>query len=122
MKITTIVLMGLLVLASGSFFQADLQGIQIPGSIEANTALGKSRDNRPQQPGLDPDGTPMQKESAAQNGKEIKVKVERLYQLATELKTEMDATDMSKVLPTTVVKKAQDIEKLAKEIKTRAKG
>ena len=56
------------------------------------------------------------------NDKDIKKRVEKLYQLATELKAEVEKTDSIKVLSVAMVKKAEEIEKLAKEIKTRAKG
>jgi hypothetical protein len=54
--------------------------------------------------------------------KEIKKKVEKLYELATELKAEVDKTDSSKVLSLNLMKKAEEIEKLAKDIKNRSKG
>ena len=56
------------------------------------------------------------------NEKDIKKNVEKLYQLATDLKEEIEKTDTSKVLSLTLVKKAEEIEKLAHDIKTRAKG
>ena len=57
-----------------------------------------------------------------ENEKDIKKKVGKLFQLASELKDEVDKTDSAKVLSLAMVKKAEEIEKLAKEIKTRAKG
>ena len=54
--------------------------------------------------------------------KEIKKKVDKLFQLATELKEEVDKTDSAKVLSLAMLKKAEEIEKLAKDIKSRAKG
>jgi len=57
-----------------------------------------------------------------ENEKDIKKKVERLFQLATELKDEVDKTDSVKVLSLAMLKKADEIEKLAKDIKSRAKG
>jgi hypothetical protein len=56
------------------------------------------------------------------NEKDIKKKVERLYELATELKAEVDKTDSSKVLSLNLMKKAEEVEKLAREIKNRSKG
>jgi hypothetical protein len=56
------------------------------------------------------------------NEKDIKKYIEKLYQLATDLKTEVEKTDSSQVLSVALVKKAEEIEKLAHEIKTRAKG
>jgi len=56
------------------------------------------------------------------NDKNLKKKVEQLYQLATELKAEVDKTDSSKVLSLNLMKKAEEIEKLARDIKNRSKG
>ena len=57
-----------------------------------------------------------------ENEKDIKTKVEKLFQLASELKEEVEKTDSAKVLSLAMLKKAEEIEKLAKDIKTRAKG
>jgi hypothetical protein len=56
------------------------------------------------------------------NEKDIKKNIEKLYQLASDLKAEVEKTDSSQVLSLAMVKKAEEIEKLAREIKTRAKG
>ena len=56
------------------------------------------------------------------NEKDIKKNIEKLYQLAADLKAEVEKTDSSQVLSLAMVKKAEEIEKLAREIKTRAKG
>jgi len=56
------------------------------------------------------------------NEKDIKKNIEKLYQLATDLKEEVEKTDSSQVLSLAMVKKAEEIEKLAHMIKTRAKG
>ena len=47
--------------------------------------------------------------------------VQRLYAMATELKDELDRTNSNTVLSLSVVKRAQDIEKLVKQIRDRAK-
>ncbi|HEY6129348.1 MAG TPA: hypothetical protein VIW23_14325 [Candidatus Acidoferrum sp.] len=57
----------------------------------------------------------------AQNQLEMRMDVQRLYAMATELKEEVDNTDGNAVLNTTVLKRAQQIEKLAKQIRDRAK-
>ena len=62
------------------------------------------------------------KAALEENEKEIKKKVDKLFQLATELKDEVDKTDSAKVLSLAMLKKAEEIEKLAKDIKSRAKG
>jgi gas vesicle protein len=65
---------------------------------------------------------PMDKRILEENQKEIKKKVEKLFDLATELKTEVEKTDSSKVLNLDLVRKAEEIEKLARDIKNRSKG
>lgn len=54
--------------------------------------------------------------------KDIKKNVERLYQLANELKAEVEKTDSVQVLSVAMLKKTEEIEKLAKEIRSRAIG
>jgi hypothetical protein len=56
------------------------------------------------------------------NEKDIKKNIEKLYQLASDLKAEVEKTDSSQILSLALVKKAEEIEKLAHDIKTRAKG
>jgi hypothetical protein len=63
-----------------------------------------------------------EKHMLEENQKEIKKKVEKLFELASELKDEVDKTDSSKVLSLGVVRKAEEIEKLAHDIKNRSKG
>lgn len=57
-----------------------------------------------------------------ENQKDIKKKVDKLYDLASELKAEVDKTDSSKVLSLNLLRKAEEIEKLARDIKNRSKG
>ena len=54
--------------------------------------------------------------------KNIKKNVEKLYDLAAQLKAEVEKTDSTTVLSLAMVKKAEEIEKLAKQIKDHAKG
>jgi hypothetical protein len=56
------------------------------------------------------------------NQKDIKKSVERLYVLASELKAEVEKTDAVKVLSVVMLKKTEEIEKMAKEIRSRALG
>jgi hypothetical protein len=56
-----------------------------------------------------------------QNQAEIRLQVQRLYAMATELKDEVDNTNSNTVLNLAVLKRAQEIEKLAKQIRDRAK-
>jgi len=62
------------------------------------------------------------KHAMEENEKDVKKKIQRLYELVTELKAESDKTDSSKVLSLLLVKKADEIEKLAHDIKARSKG
>jgi hypothetical protein len=83
----------------------------------------------PQDQKTTPDATPenplapsADKRILEENQKDIKKKVEKLYALASELKAEVDKTDSSKVLSLNLVRKAEEIEKLAHDIKNRSKG
>ncbi len=64
-----------------------------------------------------PDGKAIDK----QNQVEMQAQIEKLYALAFELREQMKITDSSNTLSVDVVKKAKEIEKLAKDIKDRAK-
>jgi hypothetical protein len=75
---------------------------------------------------LDGAGPPASRANAAQtldaqNQVEVRLNVQRLYALATELKDEVDSSNSGAVLSMTVIKRAQDIEKLARQIKDRAR-
>jgi hypothetical protein len=56
-----------------------------------------------------------------QNQAELQGDVEKLYALAFTLREQMKMTDSSSTMSVTIVKQAQQIEKLAKQIKDRAK-
>jgi len=45
-----------------------------------------------------------------------------MYELIANLKAEVDKTDVSKQFSTTLFKEAQEIEKLAKDVRTLSKG
>ena len=71
------------------------------------------------------DGLQAQKDSPVanpQNQKQIRDDVEKLYEMVSELKKQVESTDANSMLSFPLVKKAQQIEKLAKQIKERAKG
>jgi len=57
-----------------------------------------------------------------QNEKEFREGVERLYQLTGELREELQKTTTTEVFSVRLVKKTEEIEKLAKLLKNRAKG
>jgi len=85
---------------------------------------------RPQNPRTDPRpreedaplSPPPSKGVLKENEKDIKKDIEKLFQLASELKAEVEKTDSSQVLSLGLLRKAEEIEKLAREIKNRAKG
>jgi hypothetical protein len=89
---------------------------QIPGSDPTSEHEPKAAD------GGNPYPVGARKTALDENEKDIKKKVGKLFQLASELKDEVEKTDSAKVLSLAMVKKAEEIEKLAKDIKTRAKG
>jgi hypothetical protein len=64
-----------------------------------------------------PDGKAIDK----QNQVEMQAQIEKLYALAFELREQMKITDSRNTLSVDVMKKAHEIEKLAKDIKDRAK-
>jgi len=57
-----------------------------------------------------------------QNEKEFRTGVEKLYELAGELREEVQKTPTTDVLSIGMVKKTEEIEKLAKALKNKAKG
>jgi hypothetical protein len=97
---------------------------QNTGTVQATRTLGAEQNNRPDQPAAKSGSSPSPQEARtlAANQEEIRKKVALLYELAGQLKTEVDSTSTDKVLSTTLVKKAQEIEKLAKDIKNRSKS
>jgi hypothetical protein len=105
---------GLLTAGVATGFAGRLATGQIP---DASQEKPHPADNPPEAP-----LKPMDKRILAENEKDIKKKVEKLYQLAAELKEEVEKTDSSKVLSLNLVRKAEEIEKLARDIKNRSKG
>ncbi len=77
----------------------------VPGGMDTHPTSGPSR-------------TPTSSVNAAQ----LVTMVEQLYQLSAELKQETDRTNMKDTLPADFIKRAQQIEKLAKNIREKAKG
>jgi hypothetical protein len=57
-----------------------------------------------------------------QRQKDIKKDIEKLFDLATQLKTEVEKTDATTTLSVAMVRRAEEIEKLARQIKDNAKG
>jgi hypothetical protein len=72
--------------------------------------------------GIDDPTRPNRKAIARANQIEIKTDIAKLYEMVAELKEQIENTDATATLSFSVVKKAQQIEKLAKQIKDLAKG
>ncbi len=80
---------------------------------------------RPGRPGDDDSNLPEKpptKVVLEENQKDIKKNVEKLFDLASQLKEQVEKTDSTTTLSLALVKKAEEIEKLARQIKERAKG
>jgi hypothetical protein len=76
-------------------------------------------------PGLNgPDLAPSSDKKAVDPKKqqEIRTDIQKLYELASELKDQAAKADLNSTLPVSVIKNAQQIEKLAKQIKELSKG
>jgi len=89
---------------------------QVPGPAPQRPPSLKDKDDDPNSPKFDT------KAILEANQKDIKKNVERLFQLASELKTEVEKTDSAHVLSLALLKKTEEIEKLAKDIRSRARG
>jgi hypothetical protein len=79
-------------------------------------ADGSVAPDNPDLPKIDP------KKIQQHNQKVIQENVEKLYKLAGELKEEVEKTDSTSTLSLSLVQKAKDVEKLAKQIATLAVG
>lgn len=85
--------------------------------------LGRAQGRPPLPP--EPESEPPKPDTRALlklNQKNIKKDVQRLFELAEELKKEVEKTDSADVLSLQMVRKAEEIEKLARHIKDLARG
>jgi len=108
-------------------FMIALSALGVPLGILAGTLAAQAPAPVPKRhPSLtddDPDAPKVDTKTILEaNQKDIKKNVERLFQLASELKTEVEKTDSVQVLSLALLKKTEEIEKLAKDIRSRAKG
>jgi hypothetical protein len=70
-----------------------------------------------------PGPTPVDKKAINQeNQKQIREDIDRMYVLISDLKQEISVTNTGSVLDVSFVKKAQQIEKLAKQVKELSKS
>jgi len=96
--------------------------------LSASRLLGQPQElpRKPQPVQLPPPDFPNppspEKRLPEEESVEIRKKVERLYQLSEELKAEVDKADSANVLSLNLLKKVEEIEKLAREIRKRSKG
>lgn len=74
------------------------------------------------EPAPNPGAKSPTKAALEENQKEIKKSVEKLFDLASQLKEQVEKTDSTSVLSLAMLKKADEIERLARQIKERAKG
>jgi hypothetical protein len=93
---------------------------QAPSPVPASPGGRRTDADEPNNPSL-PAGA-SKKAILEQHQKDMKKDIEKLYDLATQLKTEVEKTDATSVLSLEMVKKAEEIEKLARQIKDHAKG
>jgi hypothetical protein len=90
-------------------------GAQDPSQRNPSTASGEA----PPDPGVDAKRT---KSLLEQNQKDIKKNIEKLFELASELKEEVEKTDAVIVLSLVMLRKTEEIEKLARQIRDKTKG
>lgn len=115
-----------LLLMSFAFVPAILVRPQDPGqNPPVDPARTRRRTDSPDDASNGTNGNfppPSSKAMLEERQKSIKKDVEKLYDLASQLKTEVEKTDSTAVLSLPMLKKAEEIEKLAKQIKDHAKG
>ena len=118
---------GVLAMEPRRKFLLTLIAAGVPAGVLALISSAQVRAQRPQnpeQPKEDDSHMPKidPKMILEANQKEIKKNVEKLYDLASDLKAEVEKTDSVRVLSIAMLRKTDEIEKLAREIRSRAKG
>jgi len=101
---------------------AALQGPQNPRAPQAPQAPLPPPFPRPPEDTLPEAPKPDPKQMLKHNREQIAQDVEKLYSLAGELKQQVRNTDSSAVLSLPLVQKAEEIEKLARQIKNLARA
>jgi hypothetical protein len=96
-------------------------------AISVSTQNPFPKPQSPVRPDDEPiDGNPLAKSPKKilleENQKDIKKNIEKLFDLASQLKEQVEKTDATTVLSLAMVKKAEEIERLAHQIKEKAKG
>jgi len=93
---------------------------QNSGRLETQQAGSSRRDRNEVDPPVPEAAT--KKALLEQRQKDIKKDVEKLFDLATQLKAEVEKTDATTTLSLAMVRRAEEVEKLAHQIKENAKG
>lgn len=99
-----------------SVLSAQFSPQPIPSPHAPNQNFPPGLDGPDQRPGSD------NKSADPRTREEIRADIEKLYELASELREQAGKSDLNVTLPVSVVKKAQQIEKLARKIKDLSKG
>jgi hypothetical protein len=101
-------------------FQAAHTGEKRPGLPAPPPSADPDNQDQNAPKGIDPQTA--KRVMAAKNEKEFREGVEKLYQMATELRDELAQAPKMNVLSVRMYKKTEEIEKLAKQLKSKAKG
>lgn len=106
--------------ACAFFVRAISTAAQTSDRLEVRQAPSSRRDRDDMDPALP--AAASKKALLEQRQKDIKKDIEKLFDLATQLKNEVDKTDATTTLSLAMVRRAEEIEKLARQIKDNAKG
>ena len=103
-----------------------LASIAVPGRAQRRRKFPEPPDasgtqNPAEVAKLDATGAATKKATLLQNEREFRSGVERLYQLSSELREELQKTSTSDILSVHLYKKTEEIEKLAKQLKVKVK-
>jgi hypothetical protein len=104
-------------LCGGSAYAQDAAPAQVPDA----SVGGGQRQREPDDPWTAQQKREMLKKQNSQRQEDIKKETDQLLQLATELKQYVDKTNEN-IISLDVIKKAEQIEKLAKTVKDKMKG
>jgi isopropylmalate/homocitrate/citramalate synthase len=102
------------------FLRSVSTAAQSTGRIEAPQAPSSQRDRDEVDPPVPAAAT--KKALLEQRQKDIKKDIEKLFDLATQLTADVEKTDATTTLSLAMVRRAEEIEKLAHQIKEYAKG
>jgi hypothetical protein len=109
--------------AVGAFFLRTVSAAgaaQTSGRIETPQAGSSRRERDEVEPPVPEAAT--KKALLEQRQKDIKRDIEKLFDLATQLKAEVEKTDATTTLSLAMVRRAEEVEKLARQIKDNARG